>query len=362
MDFYVILGVGQDASLSVLKRAYKRLARRYHPDINPGDREAAAFFRRATEAYETLSDSERRHHYDTHGATLAAVENTSVEFHGFDFSGQIVDASATFGELFSEVLPGKNETLEAQSDRGGDLYGEIALSFEESLKGTERKLSLTRLDACEVCEGAGIRRGPETRCVHCYGVGAKRWHRGHMVFSKSCEHCGGSGRQRHRPCEACRTEGTVAKTEEITIQVPAGVMDGSRMRVAGKGNVGRHDGPSGDLYITAKVSTHSLFKRVGDDLCLQVPIAVHEAALGAKIQVPTLDEPVFLRIPAGTQSGQRFRVRFCGIPSPRTEDRGDLLVEVSVVIPPLQDKRSKELLREFGNLNKHDIRRDLFNR
>ena len=360
MDFYVILGVGQEASLSELQRAYKRLSRRYHPDINPGDREAAAFFRRATEAYETLSDPDRRHKYDAHGAPLPAAEGASVEFRGFDFSGPVAGASATFGELFSEILPDLGEAPGVRGDRGSDLFGEVALSFEEALQGAERTLSLSRLVACEGCGGTGIRRGPEIRCAHCHGVGASRWQRGHMVFAKSCKHCGGSGRQRERPCSACRTDGTVTRTEEITIQVPAGVIDGARMRVAGKGNAGRRDGPQGDLYITAKVSAHSLFRREGDDLCVQVPIAVHEAALGARIEVPTVDEPARLRIPAGTQSGQRFRLRSRGAPSPRTERRGDLLVEVRVVVPPLKDERSKALLREFGEINAADIRRDLF--
>ena len=360
MDFYVILGVGREASLSDVKRAYKRLARRYHPDINPGDREAAAFFRRVSEAYETLSDAGRRQQYDAHGVISAVAEDASVEFHGFDFTAPVAGASATFGELFSDILEDTGETPALGRDRGSDLYGEVALSFEEALKRTERKLSLTRLDACEGCGGTGVRRGPEIRCAHCHGVGARRWQRGHMVFSKSCEHCGGSGRQRQRPCSACRAEGTVARTEEITIQVPAGVADGARMRVHGKGNAGRRDGPPGDLYITAKVSGHALFERVGDDLCLQVPIAVHEAALGAKIEVPTIDEPARLRIPAGTQSGQRFRIRSRGVPSPRTGRRGDLLVEVRVVVPPLKDQRSKELLREFGEINGIDVRRDLF--
>ena len=360
MDFYVILGVGREASPNEVKRAYKRLARRYHPDINPGDQEAAAFFRRATEAYETLSDLGQRREYDAHGTAVPVVENASVEFHGFDFSAPVTGASATFSELFSDVLPGLGEASDVRGERGSDLHGEVALSFEEALKGAERQLSLTRLAACEGCGGTGIRRAPESRCAHCHGVGATRWQRGHMVFSKSCEHCGGSGRLRQRPCSACRAEGTVVRSEEITIQVPAGVADGARMRVPGRGNAGRHDGPSGDLYITAKVSDHALFRRLGDNICVQVPIAVHEAALGSKIEVPTIDGPARLRIPAGTQSGQRFRLRSRGAPSPRTGRRGDLLVEVRLVVPPLKDERSKELLREFGKINGADVRRDLF--
>ena len=360
MDFYVILGVGREASPSEVKRAYKRLARRYHPDINPGDQEAAAFFRRATEAYETLSAPGRRQEYNVHGTAVPVVENASVEFHGFDFSAPVTGTSATFSELFSDVLPGPGDAPDVRGDRGSDLHGDVALSFEAALKGVERQLSVTRLAPCDSCGGTGIRRGPETRCAHCRGVGATRWQRGHMVFSKSCEYCGGSGRLRQRPCAACRAEGRVARSEEITIQVPAGVADGARMRVSGKGNAGRRDGPPGDLYITATVSGHALFERVGDDIRVQVPIAVHEAALGAKIEVPTIDGPARLRIPAGTQSGQRFRIRSRGAPSTRTGRRGDLLVDVRLVVPPLKDERSKELLREFGTINAVDVRRDLF--
>ena len=360
MDFYVILGIAREASQSDVKRAYRRLARRYHPGINPGDREAEAFFRSVSTAYETLKDPARRRQYDADGSAMPVVEEASVEFHGFDFSTPVSGTSATFGELFSDMLPDLGGASDLRRDQGSDLYGEIALSFEEALMGTERQLSLTRLEACEGCGGTGIRRGPEIRCAHCHGAGARRWQRGHMVFSKSCEHCGGAGRQRQRPCSACRAEGSVARTEGITIQIPAGVADGARMRVHGKGNVGRRHGPPGDLYITAHVSEHELFERAGDDLRVQVPIAVHEAAFGAEIKVPTLNEPTSIRIPAGTQTGQKFKLRSCGAPSPRTGRRGDLIVEVRVVVPPIKDQRSKDLLREFGKINGVDVRRSLF--
>ena len=360
MDFYVILGVSPEASLGEVKRAYKRLARRYHPDINPGDREAEAFFRRVTEAYETLSDADRRQQYDVHGLPTTASVSTSVEFHGFDFSVPVTGTSVTFSELFADMLPDASPPAAPVDGRGSDLHGEVALTFAEALKGTECQLSVTRLDACAACGGTGVRRAPEGRCAHCQGVGAARWRRGHMVFSKSCEYCSGSGRQRQRPCSACRAEGTVVRTEEITIQVPAGVADGARMRVPGKGNAGRRGGPSGDLYITAKVSDHRLFEREGDDLHVQVPIAVQEAALGAKIEIPTIDGSAPLRIPAGTQSGQRFRLRGRGAPHPRTGKRGDLVIEVRLVLPSLKDERSKELLREFGEINSADVRENLF--
>ena len=360
MDFYIILGVERSASRTDVERAYTRLARRYHPDINPGDHEAAAFFRRATEAYETLCDPARRRAYDSDGEPSVVVQQTSVEFSGFDFSTPVPGASATFGDLFAEVLTSPIERKVSDDGKGSDLHGEIALSFEEALHGTERQLTVTRLAACVVCGGSGNRRAAESRCGQCHGSGATQWRRGHMVFSKSCDRCGGSGLQRQQPCTACRAEGTATLNDQITIQVPAGVMDGARMRVPGKGNAGRRGSPVGDLYVTARVGSHRLFCRDGDDLTLQVPIGVHEAALGATITIPTVTGSTIMEIPAGTQSGQAFRLPDLGATSPRTGVCGDLVVEVQIVLPRLKDYRSKELLREFGQINSTDIRRKLF--
>ena len=360
MDFYVILGVEREASLGDVKRAYKRLARRYHPDINPGDRAAEAFFRRATEAYETLSNPDRRQRYDSHGATTRSAPSESVEFQGFDFTAPVSGTSATFAELFSDVLEAAGDVRGSDREPGSDLHGEVTIGFGEALQGAERELTVTRLETCDACDGSGLRRAPESRCTRCHGIGTTRWRRGHMVFSKACQHCGGSGRQRHRPCGACRSDGHVARKETITIHMPAGVSDGARLRVAGKGNVGRRGGRTGDLYIVLHVEAHEIFRRYGDDVHVEVPIAVHEAALGAKIEVPTVDGPAGLRIPPGTQSGQRFRLRARGAPSPRTGARGDLVVEVQLIMPRLEDERSKELLREFGRIHGDDVRRHLF--
>ena len=360
MDFYVILGVNREATLHDVQRAYKRLARRYHPDINPGDHEAAAFFRRVSEAYETLSDAGRRQEYDAYGEEITVSRSDSVEFQGFDFSASVSGASATFAELFEDVLGSARDATAAEVEKGSDLYGEVALEFEEALQGAERKFTVTRLEQCSVCGGTEMRRAPESRCGNCNGEGMVRWRRGHMVFSKSCTNCEGSGRQRHRPCSACRAGGVVSRTEEIVIQIPAGLADGARLRVPGKGNTGRGGGPSGDLYITATVGSHELFRRDGDDVHVQVPVAIHEAALGAKIEIPTVDGLTRLRIPPGTQTGQRFRLRGRGAPSPRTSERGDLIVEVRLVLPRLDDERSKELMREFGKINGDDVRRRLF--
>ncbi len=361
MDCYVILGVERNATLPDVKRAYKRLARRYHPDINPGDRESSAFFSRATEAYEILSDPDRRQEYDMHGLRARAVENAAVEFQGFDFSATVSGASASFSELFSDVLQSAvTPEAAADGDHGSDLYGQVSLGFEEALEGAEQQLTVTRLDTCVACNGTGIRRAPESQCVHCRGVGTTQWRRGHMVFSKACVYCDGSGRQRNRPCAKCRADGVVACNEEITIQIPAGINDGARLRVPGKGNAGRRGSSPGNFYLTVTVEDHPLYRRDGDNLHLRVPVAVHEAALGAKIEVPAIDGQARLRIPPGTQTGQRFRLRARGARSPRTGERGDLIVEVHLVLPKLEDERSKELFRELGRINGEDVRRTLF--
>ena len=360
MDFYLILGVDREASVQEVKRAYTRLARRYHPDINPGDRESAAFYRRATEAYDTLRDPERRKMYDTQGYLAPPVQSASIEFHGFDFSAPVPGASATFAELFSEVLHEARDDEAIPVRTGSDLHADIRLSFGEALMGTERRMMVTRLDACAACAGTGVRRAAETPCADCEGAGTSLWRRGHMVFTKTCATCGGTGRQRQQPCGSCRAEGVVSRTEEITIQIPAGVADGARMRVPGKGHAGRGGGAAGDLYITAAVGAHRLFVRDGDDLRLEAPISVSEAVLGATFDVPAVDGRVRLRIPPGTSSGQQFRVKDQGAPSPRTGERGDLIVTVTLVLPRVKDERSKELLQEFEQIHSTDVRSDLF--
>ncbi len=356
MDFYGLLGVGRGATLSEIKRAYRRLARKYHPDINPGDRNAERLFRRIVEAYETLSDPVRRREYDQRGGVAAPGEPAAPEFDGFDFSAGGTDRGAIFQELFADLWVGTRRP-EAPVD-GSDLHATVALSFDEALRGAQRTVTITRLDGCLACGATGRIAALEGRCARCHGQGVLRASHGHMVFSRACPACGGSGEQRDRPCRSCGGQAVVARTESITVALPAGIADGMRVRVAGKGHAGQRGGRPGDLYLTVHVAPHPLFRREGDDLYLVVPVAVHEAALGAKIEIPTPDGPARLRVPPGTQSGQRFRLRGRGAPSPRTGQRGDLVAEIKLVLPPLLDERSKELLREFGRLNHVDVRQD----
>jgi len=339
MDFYVILGLERGATLADVKRAYKRLARKHHPDINPGDRMAAVKFRQIAEAYETLSDPERRQRYDTTGATAFESGSSGVGFDGFDFTVSVAGSDAsTFGDLFADVFQlRETRRTEGGPERGVDLHQVVALDFEEAMRGGQRDVTVTRQEHCPQCQGRGRLSVAETRCAH----------------------CGGSGAIRQARCPACGGQQVVMRTESLTINIPPGLGDGARIRLQGKGHAGPNGGEAGDLYITVQVRPHARFSRDGDDLCITVPIAIHEAALGAKIEVPSIDGPARLRVPPGTQSGQRFRIRERGVPSPRDGRRGDLVVEVRLMLPKLLDERSKELLREFGRINSENLRRDL---
>jgi molecular chaperone DnaJ len=361
MDLYAVLGLTHAATAAEIKRAYKRLARRYHPDINPGDGDAVVRFRQITEAYEMLSDPDRRRSYDlTGGQGAPGAAEVSYGFEGFDFSVSVGAAQApTFGDLFAEVFGHTAQARAATAERGADLHGSVSLSFDEAMHGTERRLAVTRRELCQRCKGTGALRTVESRCSPCQGAGTVRSTRGHMVFSKPCQHCGGTGRQRQLSCAMCKGEGVESRVESVAFRIPPGVQDGARIRVPGKGNVGRLRGPAGDLHVTVQVAPHLLFSREGDDLHLVVPVAIHEAALGAKIEAPSFDGPARVRIPPGTQSGQRFRLRERGAPSARDGRRGDLVIEVKLTLPKVLDERSKGLLREFGRINPEDVRAEL---
>jgi molecular chaperone DnaJ len=351
MDLYELLGIARGATLMDIKRSYKRLARKYHPDINPGDQTAEARFKEITRAYETLSDPDRRLLYDA-GSLTGASATVSFEFEGFDFSGGVAHADApTFGDLFADVFSQRQDAQPAEPRRGSDLHASISLTFDEALRGTQRQVTLTRRDTCQSCRGAGTLTIAEARCQQCQGSGLIRSRRGSMVFSKTCDGCNGSGRLQHIACGRCGGSGVEMRTETITIGIPAGVSDGARIRVPEKGNVGERRGGVGDLLLAVEVEPHDTFVREGDDVHITVAIGVHEAALGAKIDVPAPDGPARLRVPPGTQTGQRFHIRGRGAPSPRNGERGDLVVEVRIVLPKYLDERSKELLREFGRIN-----------
>jgi molecular chaperone DnaJ len=361
MDFYFILGIERAATATEIKRAYKRLARKFHPDINPGDRLAASQFRQIAEAYETLIDPDRRRSYDTTGPSVPIVDAAGFGFEGFDFSAAVAGTSApTFGDLFGDILKERaRQAEEAAPQRGADLHVTISLTFQDAVRGGQRSITVTRQERCSECKGTGRLDTSERRCLQCHGAGMLKSTRGHMVFSKPCPLCRGTGRQIDTRCPSCGGQQTEMRTESIAINVRPGLGDGARIRVPGKGHAGLRGGEPGDLHIAVTVQPHPLFRREGDDLHVVVPVAVHEAALGAKLEVPSLDGRARLRMPPGTQSGQRFRLRERGVPSPRDGRRGDLVIEVRLVLPRLLDERSKELLREFGRINNEDVRGEL---
>jgi molecular chaperone DnaJ len=360
MDYYAILGLAPGATAADVKRAYRRLSRRFHPGINPGDRQAEAMFQRITEAYETLVDADRRREYDSSGAAVSAPnDDHAFEFTGFDFSIKAHGAQAgTFSELFAEALHPMPAHDGGNSQAGADLHATVSLSFEEAMRGVEHPLTVTRQVSCGACRGTGLVRTADGKCPHCQGAGKLRWARGHMVFTKTCAACGGSGRERQRRCTLCAGHGRSIRTESIVVRIPAGVPEGLQLRVPERGHAGGHGGRAGDLYVRVNIRPHPVLRREQDDLHMIVPVAVHEAALGARIEVPSFDGPVRLKIPPGTQGGQRIRVSGRGAPA-RTGERGDLYVEVRIALPPLVDERSKELIREFARLNAADVRQEL---
>jgi molecular chaperone DnaJ len=354
MNLYVILGVRRESSLDDIKRAYRRLARKFHPDINPGDRAAAQRFREIAEAYEVLSDPGRRQQYDASGL-VADLGIGSFEFKGFDFTVDEAERPATFSELFADAF---QAPAAFAPERGADVQETLRLSFEDAVRGSRRSLTLTRLERCGPCHGRGVLPAPAGPCATCDGTGNVRGGRGHMVFGRPCPACRGAGAARYRFCGACGGEGVGVRTDTVSVDLPPGLQSGTIVSVPEQGHAGRRGGDAGDLRLTVLVDSHAFFRRDGDDLLVEVPVAVHEAALGARIDVPSLEGPVRLRVPPGTAAGQSFRLRERGVLGPSGR-RGDLIVTVKVVLPRIIDERSKELLREFGEINTENVRAGL---
>ncbi len=369
-DYYETLGVSRKATQKEIRAVYRKLARKYHPDLNPGDKSSEEKFKQVQEAYDVLSDAKKRQEYDQFGFEPAGggaaapggpPEGVHFDFGGFDFgSGQ---GGASFRDLFSQVFRGGGAGARAEIDQeqGTDLEYQVDITFWEAMRGTVRKLTVARLETCPTCHGAGTIGQPQV-CSVCGGTGQVTQTSGKMRFNLTCTRCGGSGRI-PTVCKTCGGDGRVRRAETLDVRIPAGVSTGSRVRVAGRGNAGTGGAPAGDLYIITDVQPHPYFDRRGDDLYTVVPITVTEASLGAKIEVPTLDGRSLLRVPPGTNSGQKLRMREKGVPSVRTPGkRGDLYVELQVVVPKPVDEKVRNLLRELAKLDTEDPRHDIFTR
>ena len=357
MDLYQVLGVRRGATTAEVRRAYQKLARRLHPDLNPGDPQAAERFREVSSAFAVLSDPQRRAAYDRGEAVAVSSDIPEVGFQGFDFSAEVRLGGAGFQEIFGNVLR-RPAAAEPVATPGEDLEQSTQLAFEDCFRTTRRRIHLVRQDRCPECEGTGEVSLTPRPCPTCQGTGEVRSLRGRMVFTRRCGDCDGEGTIGRRPCGRCAGEGRLMRSEWLEVQVPAGTGDGSRVRIPGAGNAGRRGGPPGDFVLVVEVQPHPLYRREGEDLYCEVPVTMVEAALGAHVEVPTPDGPMTIEIPAGTQGGQRFRLRKRGLPRVDQKGRGDLYVEARVWVPPVDDDASRELLREFARRNPTDPRRE----
>lgn len=382
-DYYELLGVPRKAPVKDIRAAYRKLARKYHPDLNPGDKSAEEKFKQIQEAYEVLSDTKKRQMYDQFGFNVpgqggmpppgpggyggVSPEDIHFDFGGFDFGGGAGQGSAgggaSFRDLFSQFFRGATAASAGhEREPGTDLEYQIDITFAEAMRGTVKKLSFTRLDTCSACHGEGVAPGDEKVCPTCNGTGQTTQVSGKMRFQVTCARCGGTGHQR-TVCRNCGGEGRVQKMETLDVRIPPGAYTGSRVRVAGRGNAGIGGGPPGDLYIVTKVAPHPFFDRRGDDLYTVVPITVSEASLGAKVEVPTIDGRAQVRIPPATNSGKRLRLREKGAPSARQAGkRGDQIVEVQIVVPKPEDERIRNLMKELDKLDPENPREDIFAR
>lgn len=354
MSLYDRLGLDRDASEAQVRRAYRRLARRWHPDLNPGNAEAARQYAAITEAYETLVDPARRRAYDAAGATPPQPP-AAPAFAGFDFSLTVQGAQAsTFGDLFVDVF--RQAAGHGTVARGSDVHAEVTVGLGDVLRGAVRTLDVQRRVPCGLCRGAGVLEAAPVACRACGGSGQQRLGRGHMVFVRACESCQGMGIVRQRTCHGCHGHGHHDVRQTVTVELPPGLADGDEFVRPGEGHAGLRGGPPGDLRLRVHVTPDARVTRSGHDLHMALPVAVHEAVLGARIAVPTPEGTVSVRVPPGVQTGQRLRLRDRGVPSRRTGERGDLVLEVQLVLPPVIDARGRALMQEFARLHPEDVR------
>ena len=377
-DYYNILGVKKDTKAADIKKAYRRLARKFHPDVNPNDKASEDKFKDVQEAYDILSDDKKRKVFDRFGyyadnldpdspfgAGAAGSPGGGFDFSGFDFSGTpgTSGGGSSFKDIFSDLFGGSGgarpqpEPPRPLPKKGRDIEIPLGLSFEEAFTGLTTNITVNRSEQCSRCQGAGDTGGPVVTCPTCKGNGQVMRTGGRLQFSQACADCEGTGRRR-QPCSVCSGKGVTPKSEQVKIKIPAGVDTGSRVRIPKRGHGGRLGAEPGDLFILTNVGKHRFLERKGENVYITVPITVSEAALGTKIEVPTVEGKAHLKIPSGTESGQRFRLRERGFPSLRNPSlRGDQFVEVKITLPRVISEETKEVLRQFEKLNPENPRK-----
>jgi molecular chaperone DnaJ len=344
-DYYEVLGVSRDADDQELKSAYRKLALKYHPDRNPGDHASEEKFKEASEAYQVLCDADKRAAYDRYGH--AGVGATG--FAGGPFAGG-VDIGDIFGDLFGEMFSvGGSGQRGSRQKRGDDLRFDLAIDFEDAFFGAETEVRIRRMETCTACKGRGSAsgRGPSV-CPQCQGRGQIRYQQGFFSVARTCGACGGTGSVIGDPCTTCRGETRVPKELKLTVKVPPGVEEGTRIRYAGEGDAGRAGGAKGDLYVVLSIRPHDFFERHGHDLHCIIPISFPQAALGAEFEIPGIDGPVNVKIPEGTQSGRELRIRGRGVPHLNEKGHGDLIVKVLVQIPRKLSRAQRELVTKLS--------------
>ncbi|MBT9330997.1 DnaJ C-terminal domain-containing protein [Paracidobacterium acidisoli] len=398
-DYYATLGIKKTATADEIRKAFRKLARKYHPDVNPGDKKAEEKFKEISEANDILSDEKKRKVYDQFGFYSDQIDPAAAEaaarsgytpgtggtssrqevpfdFGGFDFSDFATGAGTQrqqtgsagsagtagwggFKDIFSGIFNQGGAPQQTGPQPGTDLEYQATVDFWTAIRGGTARLQIQRQELCPTCKGKTSTGGAQT-CPECHGSGTVTQMGGRMKFNIQCPRCGGTGKVQNA-CPTCYGQGTLHRTETIEFRVKAGTRDGQRIRLAGRGNAGTNSGPAGDLYLIIRTGSHPVFSREGDDIRIIVPVTVAEAALGAKIEVPTIDGRTQLRIPPGTQSGQKLRMRERGVASATREGaRGDQIVTVEITVPQVRDERSKEILREFAKLNPDDPRESMW--
>lgn len=367
-DFYETLGVGRTATADEIKKAYRKKARIYHPDVNPGDAGAEKRFKDISEAYQALSDPQKRAQYDQFGqGGPFAGGGAGPQGHGgpggfesgdFDFSGGT--GQAGFGDIFEMFFGGGRRPGGRQQHapaRGQDAYVNVPLTFDDAFRGVTRELNIESPETCAICAGTGAKPGATSgRCPSCSGTGQMSGGRGILKINQTCPACGGSGQSRVEACSACGGAGSRPAMNRISVKIPPGVANDSKIRVPGKGSPGMFGGPQGDLYIVTQVVDHPLFERKGDNLQFEVPITIVEAALGTRLEVPTPEGRSEIKIPPGTDTGKTFRLRGKGFPSLRGSGRGDLYIKVKIVAPKSVSEKDRKILEEFAKSNPEDPR------